>query len=130
MTEEALARDDGSLSRAVAALRARDVDFAVDDMGAGYSGWARSRRSACATSGSTAGSSPGSTPTAPAARSFAAMQGYADSTGSLLVAEGVETEAELSVLEDIGVPLVLGFLLRRPVPPWPSVRAAWPALTA
>ena len=38
VTEEALARDDGTLADAVAWLRERRASFAVDDIGAGYSG--------------------------------------------------------------------------------------------
>jgi EAL domain-containing protein (putative c-di-GMP-specific phosphodiesterase class I) len=41
--------------------------------------------------------------------------------GSLLVAEGVETDAELAVVRELGVPLVQGFLLARPALPWPTL---------
>ena len=46
---------------------------------------------------------------------------YANSTGGLLVAEGVETEAELAEVRLTGALLVQGFLLARPGPPWPTI---------
>lgn len=49
----------------------------------------------------------------------AAMTGYASSTRALLVAEGVETDAELQALARMGVPLVQGYRLARPDQPWP-----------
>ena len=51
-----------------------------------------------------------------------AMLGYARQTGGHLVAEGVETEAELTALLALGVSLVQGFYLARPGWPWPEVR--------
>ncbi|HSZ12477.1 MAG TPA: EAL domain-containing protein [Solirubrobacteraceae bacterium] len=53
-----------------------------------------------------------------------ALAGYSRQVGSLLVAEGVETDAELRTIRRLGVPLVQGFLLGRPGPPWPQVGAA------
>jgi len=49
------------------------------------------------------------------------MLGYARQTGGHLVAEGVETAAELETLVALGVELVQGFYLGRPGPPWPAV---------
>jgi EAL domain-containing protein (putative c-di-GMP-specific phosphodiesterase class I) len=43
-------------------------------------------------------------------------------TGGHLVAEGVETEAELETLPALGVDLVQGYYLARPGWPWPEVR--------
>jgi PAS domain S-box-containing protein len=42
------------------------------------------------------------------------MGDFAASTGVRLIAEGVETEAELTTLRSIGVPLAQGYLLGRP----------------
>ena len=53
-----------------------------------------------------------------------ALLGYAHQTGGHLVAEGVETAAELETLRALGVELVQGFLLGRPGPPWPEGRPA------
>jgi EAL domain-containing protein (putative c-di-GMP-specific phosphodiesterase class I) len=52
-----------------------------------------------------------------------ALVGYATHVGSLLVAEGIETPAELNALIELEVPLVQGFYLGRPAAPWPQVAA-------
>ncbi len=52
-----------------------------------------------------------------------ALADYARGTGGLLVAEGVETVEELAHVRAAGAPLVQGFLLARPGPPWPEVDA-------
>ncbi len=54
----------------------------------------------------------------------ASLAEYARHTSSLLVAEGVETAAELETVRDAGAHLVQGFLLARPGPPWPEVDIA------
>lgn len=123
VTEEALARDDGSLLEAVAWLRERHATFAVDDIGAGYSGlgqvatlqpaYLKLDRSLV----TGVESDPGR------ASLIAAMAGYAASTGALLVAEGVETTEELDALRVLGVPLIQGFLLGRPAAPWSGLAA-------
>ncbi len=53
-----------------------------------------------------------------------ALADYARDTGGLLVAEGVETSEELARVRSAGAPLVQGFLLARPGPPWPGVDAS------
>jgi EAL domain-containing protein (putative c-di-GMP-specific phosphodiesterase class I) len=47
---------------------------------------------------------------------------YASRMDAWLLAEGVETEAELEALMRLGVPLGQGFLLGRPALPWPALR--------
>lgn len=42
---------------------------------------------------------------------------FCDATGCMLVAKGIETEAELAALRAMGVKLGQGFLLGRPLPP-------------
>jgi diguanylate cyclase (GGDEF)-like protein len=54
------------------------------------------------------------------ARAAPRRLGYVRQTGGHLVAEGVETEAELDTLEALGVTLVQGYLLGRPQAPWPN----------
>jgi EAL domain-containing protein (putative c-di-GMP-specific phosphodiesterase class I) len=41
---------------------------------------------------------------------------FASSSASQTIAEGVETELELSTLRALGVPLAQGYLLGRPAP--------------
>ena len=46
----------------------------------------------------------------------AAFIAFASRTGTTIVAEGIETEAELNALLDLGVHLGQGYLLGRPSP--------------
>ena len=55
------------------------------------------------------------------------MLGYARQTGGHLVAEGVETEAELETLLALGVELVQGFYLARPAGRGPRSMRWFPA---
>jgi EAL domain-containing protein (putative c-di-GMP-specific phosphodiesterase class I) len=47
---------------------------------------------------------------------IASMVGFARQTGAVLVAEGVETEAEAATLRTLGVTLGQGYLFGRPAP--------------
>jgi diguanylate cyclase (GGDEF)-like protein len=121
VTEEALVQSEAQLDTAIAPLRARGARLAVDDMGAGYSGLRqittvqpsylkldRSLVSEIDRDGDRAAL-------------VQALVGYAEHVGSLLVAEGIEREAELHTLLRLGVPLAQGFYLGRPAAPWPEV---------
>ncbi|EAQ05979.1 putative diguanylate phosphodiesterase (EAL domain) with GAF sensor [Yoonia vestfoldensis SKA53] len=46
----------------------------------------------------------------------AAITAYADEFGSKIIAEGVETEAELQILRKLGISLIQGYLLSKPAP--------------
>ncbi|MGH2864348.1 MAG: EAL domain-containing protein [Solirubrobacteraceae bacterium] len=121
ITEETLVHSDLELANAIAPLRARGARLAVDDMGAGYSGlrqittvlpsYLKLDRSLV----TDIDSDPDR------AALVGALAGYAKQVGSLLVAEGVETEAELNAIRRLGVPLVQGFYFSRPAPPWPEI---------
>jgi EAL domain-containing protein (putative c-di-GMP-specific phosphodiesterase class I) len=50
-----------------------------------------------------------------------ALVGYGEHAGALLVAEGVETAAELEAVSAVGVQLIQGYYYGRPAPPWPEV---------
>ncbi len=124
ITEETLVGGDMQLLHAIEPLRARGARLAVDDMGAGYSGlrqitavhpsYLKLDRSLVS----------GIDGDEERAALVGALAGYSRQVGSLLVAEGVETDAELRTVRRLGVPLVQGFLLGRPGPPWPQVGAA------
>ncbi len=129
ITEETLVDGDMQLSSAIEPLRARGVQLAVDDMGAGYSGlrqitsvhpgYLKLDRSLVT----------GIDSDTERAALVAALAGYSRQVGCLLLAEGVETEAELREVRRLGVPLVQGFYLARPGPAWPELnRDARPAL--
>ncbi len=120
ITEETLVHGDAQLAGAIEPLRARGARLAVDDMGAGYSGlrqittvhpsYLKLDRSLVS----------GIDSDGERAALVQALAGYSIQVGSLLVAEGVETEAELATIRRLGVPLVQGFYLSRPGRPWPQ----------
>ena len=121
LTENSLLEDTPGLHAQISRLLALGVRFAVDDMGAGYSGlrqlttvrpsYLKLDRSLVAAIDSD--------PDRGALVS--ALLSYGRQTGGLLVAEGVETAAELDTLRQLGVELVQGFYLARPGPPWPGL---------
>jgi EAL domain-containing protein (putative c-di-GMP-specific phosphodiesterase class I) len=123
ITEETLVRADMQLLSAIEPLRSRGARLAVDDMGAGYSGlrqittvqpsYLKLDRSLIS----------GIDRDGERAALVGALAGYARQVRSLLVAEGVETEAELRTIRRLGVPLVQGFYLARPGMPWPELSA-------
>jgi EAL domain-containing protein (putative c-di-GMP-specific phosphodiesterase class I) len=124
ITEETLVHAELDLESAIAPLRARGARLAVDDMGAGYSGlrqitsvrpgYLKLDRSLIA----------GIDGDEERAALVGALAAYSNKVGSLLVAEGVETEEELSVVRALGVPLVQGFYFSRPAVPWPALETS------
>ena len=112
---------DMELQLAIAPLLDRGAHLAVDDMGAGYSGlrqitsvrpdYLKLDRSLIS----------GIDGDSERAALVGALAGYSKQVGSMLVAEGVETEAELAVVRELGVPLVQGYYFSRPAPPWPEL---------
>jgi EAL domain-containing protein (putative c-di-GMP-specific phosphodiesterase class I) len=123
ITEDTLVHADTGLARAIAPLLARGAHLAVDDMGAGYSGlrqitsvrpdYLKLDRSLIA----------GIDGDSERAALVGALAGYSTQVGSMLVAEGVETERELAVVRKLGVPLVQGYYFSRPASPWPELDA-------
>lgn len=123
ITEETLVRGEAELQATIEPLRARGARLAVDDMGAGYSGL-RQITTVLPSYLKLDRALVTDIDTDPdRAALVAALTGYAKQVGSMLIAEGVETTAELRVLQRIGVPLVQGFRLSRPGKPWPEVDA-------
>jgi EAL domain-containing protein (putative c-di-GMP-specific phosphodiesterase class I) len=126
ITEETLVHGDMELATAIEPLRARGARLAVDDMGAGYSGlrqittvhpsYLKLDRSLV--SGIDADGD------GERAALVAALAGYSEQVGGLLIAEGIETREELLVLRRLGVPLIQGYYLSRPGVPWPQVSDA------
>jgi EAL domain-containing protein (putative c-di-GMP-specific phosphodiesterase class I) len=126
ITEETLVQGDMQLLDAIEPLRARGAQLAVDDMGAGYSGLRQittvrpgylklDRSLVSGIDGDGDGER---------AALVAALAGYSQRVGCLLIAEGIETRDELALLRDLGVPLIQGYYLARPGAPWPEVSAA------
>jgi EAL domain-containing protein (putative c-di-GMP-specific phosphodiesterase class I) len=121
ITEDALVHNDEQLRAAIAPLRSRGAQMAVDDMGAGYSGlgqimavhprYLKLDRSLVR----------GVDIDPDRAALVGALADYAARVGSLLIAEGMESASELGALIELGVPLAQGFYLARPGWPWPTV---------
>jgi diguanylate cyclase (GGDEF)-like protein len=121
VTEEALVGNEAQLNAALAPLRERGAQMAVDDMGAGYSGlgqimavhpsYLKLDRSLIS----------GIDVDRERSALVGALADYAARVGSLLVAEGMETAEELRTLIELGVPLAQGYYLARPGEPWPMV---------
>lgn len=116
ITETALMTDEGGCIEHLAQLRGHGVRLAMDDFGAGFSSLERLRRlpiSALKISGSLLTGAPGN-PVASDIFRVAATLG--SSMGLMLVAEGVEGPAELSLVREAGVGFAQGFGLAQPVP--------------
>jgi diguanylate cyclase (GGDEF)-like protein len=123
VTEETLVRHEAGVEEIVGRLAKRGTLVAVDDIGAGYSGLgqlATLRPSYLKLDRALVRGIDGDSARASLLRF---LVDYSSSTGGMLVAEGVETEAELAEVLLAGAPLVQGYLLARPGPPWPVVDA-------
>jgi EAL domain-containing protein (putative c-di-GMP-specific phosphodiesterase class I) len=121
ITEETLVHTEGELKNVIGPLIARGARLAVDDMGAGYSGLRQIttvRPAYLKLDRSLITDIDGDDERAAL---IGALAGYANKVGSLLVAEGVETEAELDVVRSLAVPLIQGYYFSRPAPPWPTL---------
>jgi PAS domain S-box-containing protein len=114
LTEHSSVEDYDALRRALAPLRAQGLRLAVDDAGAGYASFRHilalaadviklDRTLISGIDGD------------PARQSLAAaVVTFAHDTGATVIAEGIETEAELRALRGLGVDSAQGYLLGRP----------------
>lgn len=128
ITEETLVGNGPEVREIGDELRELGARLAVDDVGAGYSGlrqitevlpdYLKLDRSLVA----------GIDTDADRAALVSAVAGWSRHVRSLLVAEGIEHEAELRCLESLDVPLVQGFLLAMPGEPWPQPGARQPGV--
>ena len=121
VTEETLVRHTAEIASAIASLRERGVRFAVDDVGAGYSGLGQLATLRPTYVKLDRGLVTGIDREPARVTLVRALADYARGTGGLLVAEGVETVEELAQVRAAGAPLVQGYLLARPAPPWPGI---------
>jgi len=116
VTEHDVVEDYADLAKALAPMRAQGLRLAVDDAGAGYASF-RHILSLAPDIIKLDRSLTHDLDSRPDSRALAAaLIGFAAETGSRLVAEGVETEAELAALREIGVCKAQGYLLGRPGP--------------
>lgn len=124
LTEESLGRDLRGLRTGLAPLLARGMKLAVDDMGAGYS----NLRQVVELSPSLLKldrTLVHGIDRDPAQRLLIdALTGYAQRTGAEMVAEGIETQAELEIVRTLGIAYGQGYLLGAPAAPWPETTIA------
>jgi diguanylate cyclase (GGDEF)-like protein len=130
VTENALVTEGPELELALQDLRARGARIAVDDAGVGYAGFAqlvRVRPDVVKLDRSLV-ESVNVQPTKAAV--IKAFVGFAEDTGALICAEGIETAGELHVVRALGSATGQGFLLGRPdidwVPAEPAVQLPAP----
>ena len=128
VTEETLVRHGEAIDRSISDLRERGVKFAVDDVGAGYSGLSQLATLRPTYLKLDRGLVRGIDADPARVELVRALSDYARGTGGLLVAEGVETPEELARVRGAGAPLVQGYLLARPGDPWPELGDAARAL--
>ncbi|WP_108665715.1 EAL domain-containing protein [Euzebya rosea] len=116
LTEHTRVHDEAVLQVELDDIRSRGVRLAVDDAGAGYAGLQR-----------ILGLSPDivkldvalirGIDADPARRALAtAFVAFTNEIGAMLIAEGIETDAELETLRALGVPWAQGYRLGRPGP--------------
>ncbi len=121
LTEESLITDMRSLRADLDPLLSSGIKLAVDDMGAGYS----NLRQAIALAPSMLKldrTLVRGIDRDPSQRLLIdALTGYAQRTGAEIVAEGIETEAELEVVRALEISYGQGYFIARPAPPWPRV---------
>jgi diguanylate cyclase (GGDEF)-like protein len=120
LTENSVVDDTSGLTVHIAELSTRGARIALDDVGAGYSGLTQMMTVRPDYLKLDRGLISGIDSDPDRAALVAAMLSYAEHTGGRLVAEGVETEAELEALRGLGVTLIQGFYLGRPGPGWPT----------
>jgi EAL domain-containing protein (putative c-di-GMP-specific phosphodiesterase class I) len=115
ITEHSVVDDYEALMAALGPLRPR-VRLAVDDVGAGYATLRHVVKMHPDTIKLDISLTRG-IEDSPGQRALAAaLVGFASQTGAQVVAEGVETQAELATLAELGIRLVQGYLLARPAP--------------
>jgi len=118
LTESVLMNDAASVSRMLEAIRALGVHIAVDDFGTGYSSLARLKRfpvrslKVDRTFVNGLGRDPDDTSI------VTAIISLGHSLGLAVVAEGLETEQQLTVLRTLGCDYGQGYLFGAPKPVW------------
>jgi EAL domain-containing protein (putative c-di-GMP-specific phosphodiesterase class I) len=117
ITEQARIDSYEQFAEALRPLRARGLRLAIDDLGAGFASLSHLLRlepdlvklDRCLTRDIDRHR--------PTRALAAALTSFAMETGMLVVAEGIETTSQLSVLTALGVSLGQGYLLGKPEPP-------------
>jgi diguanylate cyclase (GGDEF)-like protein len=128
ITEHERVADEDTLRRTLVPLRERGARIAVDDAGAGYAGLQQVMRiqpdiiKLDRSLVAEVDSDPAK------AALIDAFVRFAQSTGAVVCAEGIETPAELGAVADLDVTYGQGFGLARPSAPWAEM-SPWVAAT-
>jgi len=117
ITESVLLDGEDRLHSDLAQLREMGCVLALDDFGKGYSSLGYLARLPVAILKMDRGFVAGIETDARAAALVASIVGLGRTLGMDVVAEGVETQGELTALAGMGCRFLQGFLLGRPVPP-------------
>lgn len=114
ITEHSEAHNTELLMDELLVLRGMGIKLAVDDAGAGYSGLQQIVRLKPDIIKLDMSLTAGVDHDVVRRSLASALVDFADKTDACIVAEGIETEAELTTLLDLNVPLGQGYLLGRP----------------
>ena len=116
LTERDITEDAGQLAEAVRYLRASGIRVALDDFGNGHSNFEMWHEVCPELVKIDRYLIDGIAGTAGKLAIVKALITVADATGADLIAEGIEREADLVVVRDLGIRYGQGYLLGRPVP--------------
>ncbi len=116
ITEHEAIEDYGALAKALAPLRERGLRVAVDDVGAGYASLRHALQLAPDMAKMDISLTRGIDADAGRRALATALISFASETNMTIVAEGIETAAELAALRELGVRYGQGFYLAVPAP--------------
>lgn len=116
LTEGAMLEQTGQVQAGLAALKALGVGLAIDDFGTGYSSLSYLHRFSFERLKIDKSFTREITASQDAQIVTRAIIGLGAALGMAVLAEGVETEAQLNILRKAGCGQVQGFLLGRPMP--------------
>jgi len=116
LTEHEPVEEYDALSDALKYLRSLGARIAVDDVGAGFSSLRHILRLSPDILKLDLSLTHGIETDSGSRALTSALIDFADNTGALITAEGIETEGELELLRELGIDHGQGFLLGRPEP--------------
>jgi EAL domain-containing protein (putative c-di-GMP-specific phosphodiesterase class I) len=121
ITEQELVTDDEAFEAAIFGLRERGARIAIDDAGSAYAGLQHIVRLQPDIIKLERALVAGVRSRPDKAALIDCFVGFAQRTGALVCAEGIESLDDLAVLADLDVSYGQGFALARPSPPWTTV---------
>ena len=116
VTETAIAADPDAAARALRALRDLGMQICIDDFGIGYSSLASLLRLPFTSLKIDRSLIAGLSESGEHREMVAAITTLAHNLGLEIVAEGVETAAQMSIVESLGIDLVQGYFVALPSP--------------